>query len=148
MNLAARAVPGHTPIAFVVRALLIAGVVVGIAGMHNLLSLPTTHEHRTAVAAESASSDSINASARTEAPFDTPAKATVIASDSMGETMVDMMHACLFLVAAVVLALLAEPAFLGRIALLLPKLLVARQQWAPGPHGADHPLVALCVLRI
>lgn len=120
---------------FVARAVAAIILILGIAGMHGSLGDPAMAGPAAMPMAESHS-----------APH-----AVMASSDSMSAlvqgVMDCVMHACLFLVAAVALALLACPARLVTGAQLLPRFLTLARRRTREPRGIDR-MLALCVLRI
>ncbi|MHB1234867.1 MAG: hypothetical protein ACYCZK_04245 [Microbacteriaceae bacterium] len=61
--------------------------------------------------------------------------------------MTAAMHACLFLVIAAILTLLASPALRGRVTLPAPPMISARRQHTRALRDVDRSLT-FCVLRI
>ncbi len=61
--------------------------------------------------------------------------------------MTAALHACLFLVVAAILTLLAAPALRGRVTLPAPPMISARRRQSRVLRGVDRSLT-FCVLRI
>lgn len=129
-------------IVWIIRAIAAVALILGIAGMHASFGAPAMDNYGMA----SMTGESQTMAAQEQAAVTTAT--SVMSSHSMSEIMQGMMHACMFLVAVALLALLARPAFLIWGPQLLPRLLAqARRhtgEQGPGING----ILAFRVLRI
>ncbi len=126
---------------FVVRAVTALVLILGIAGMHASFGAPAMTGHAAVSMTGGRQTMAVQEVTVTAFP------AVMTSPDSMSEIMQGIMHACMFLVAAAVLALLASPAFLIWGPQSVPRLHTLARRRMREPRGVDRTL-ALCVLRI
>jgi hypothetical protein len=129
-------------IVWVMRAVAAVALILGIAGMHASFGSPAMDNYGMA----SMAGESQTMAAQEHAVINLATSVT--STDSMGEMMQGMMHACMFLVAVALLALLASPAFVIWGPQLLPRLLAQARRHPGEQDPGINEILAFRVLRI
>lgn len=123
------------------RLLIALGLIFGVVAMHT--SLDASAMAVLQPSAPTAVADSMGVAAG----FSAEPAAMSAHQELSDSVMQDVMHACVFLAVAAILAMMVSPAFGARMALPLPRVIAVRRWRTHAPRGIDRTL-SLCVLRI